>query len=296
MKTVSIKTKTAIGIDALERDWTFAASKPDMAMRLRRLIAVKGIVKAPASLAIMPFAVAPRWIVYFVYLPDGALTDAHRFTLARLREGTAKVAVICAAATVGDVPAELRLMADALYWKALPGFDFSAYALAVREIVAHSPGADVLVLNDSVFGPFVPADSLWPQMAWDLTGFTASAAVQNHIQSYAFHIKALDRRKAQALRTIFPARFAFGDYRGAVFLQETRFATVAAKAMSVGALWYADGSRSDDPSLFAALALLEAGFPFLKRGLLGKHGAIYERAALLEVLADRDHPVDDLQR
>lgn len=284
---------TQVGIDALAPNWTFRPSRPDGITAAVRLTTLRGLSGAPASTAIVPITARARWITYFVYLPTGGtLTSAHRFTLAQLRRASAGLCVICAAPTPDDIPAELRDMVDALYWKAPPGFDFSAYAIAVREVARHSPGADLMVLNDSVFGPFVPVDTLWPMMQWSLTGFTASAQLQNHIQSYAFFLKQVDRRTVRALRSVLFTHFAFDDYRGAVYGQESRFATVAGRSMSVGALWYADGNTCGDPSVFAALPLLEAGFPFLKRSLLSKNAHFVDRAELISALKARGHPID----
>ncbi len=282
------------GIDALERNWTFEPSRPDGVTAAVRVTILRGLTLAPTSTAIVPITPKLRWIVYFVYLPNGRLTAAHRFTLARLRQADAGLCVICATPAPADVPDELHRTADALYWKALPGFDFSAYALALHEIAQHSAGADLLILNDSVFGPFEPVDTLWPAMQWRLTGFTASAQLQNHIQSYAFHLKNVDRSMVRALRTVLPHRFAFNDYRGAVYGQESRFATVAARTMSVGALWYADGIRCGDPSIFAALPLVRAGFPFLKRSLLTKNAHAADRDDIHETLRAFGHPVEDI--
>jgi hypothetical protein len=100
----------------------------------------------------------------------------------------------------------------------------------------------------------------------------------------------VDDRTFTALADIFPEGGAFDDYRAVVLWQETRFATVASRAMSVGALWYGDVRRCLDPTLFAALPLVEAGFPFLKRGLLGKHAGIYSEEAIRATLAAQGHP------
>ena len=283
-----------VGIDALDREWTFRRSMPDGVTRLVRLLARRERVPVPASRALRPISPQPRWILYFVYLPSRTLTAAHRFTLERLREADAGLAIICATPEPADIPAELADQADALYWKALGGFDFSAYALGLREIAAHSPGADVFVLNDSVFGPFVPMNALWPAMRWDLTGFTASAELENHIQSYAFHLKGWSGERLHDLRGIFSPTQASNTYRDAVYNRETRFAATASRSMSVGALWYADNRRAGDPSVFAALPLLDAGFPFLKRSLLLKNARFYEQGEVLERLRALGHPVDDI--
>jgi hypothetical protein len=279
-----------VGLDTLERDWRFRPSRADPKTLLARRH-WRHWGAAPATKTIRPITPHAQWIAYFIYLPAGGLTAAHRFTLERLRAASnAGLVVICATPDPVDIPAELAGMAGALYWKALGGFDFSAYALAIRETARRSPGADLLVLNDSVFGPFVPVDELWSQMRWDLSGFTVSGQVQNHLQSYAFCLRNVDDRTLTALVDIFPEGRAFDDYRAVVLWQETRFATVASRAMSVGALWYGDVRRCLDPTLFAALPLVEAGFPFLKRGLLGKHAGIYPEEAIRAVLAEQGHP------
>lgn len=235
-----------------------------------------------------------RWIAYFVYLPSGGLTAAHRFTLRRLREARdAGLMVICAAPAPAAVPAELHALADALYWKGLGGFDFSAYALAIDAVTTASVGADLLLLNDSVFGPLGPVDALWDAGSWDLTGFTAAGAGENHIQSYAFILRALDPARGAALRPVFPPGRAFDDFGTVLLHQEMRLAAVAARSMSVGAAWYADPDLCADPSLFAALPLIEAGFPFLKRALLGKHRGIYPDQDVLDTLRRMGHPIPD---
>jgi hypothetical protein len=53
-------------------------------------------------------------------------------------------------------------------------------------------------------------------------------------------------------------------------LHELRFARVASRSMSVGAFWYGDAVKVQDPMLHRPIELLTAGFPFLKRSLLGK--------------------------
>lgn len=283
------------GIESLEPNWNFTRSRPDAVSTLVRFLSVsRGYSAFPDTELIDPIYNKTKWVVYFIYIPDGKLSNAHRFTLNKLRNSQAGLAVICATSNVGDIPKELRLQVDALYWKALSGFDFSAYSLALHEIAARSPNADVFIMNDSVFGPFASVDELWQMMYWDLTGFTASAQVENHIQSYAFLLREWTPVKLQNLHAIFTKNTAFNTYRDTVYGLETRFAAQAARSMSVGSLWYADHIRCNDPSIFAALPLLEAGFPFLKRSLVGRNVGVYGSAAVLEALRARNHPIEDL--
>lgn len=281
------------GIEGLVRDWTFSPSQPGLRTILRRMLYRPRRGPAPAFEALVPIAeTAQRWIAYFVYLPDGqGLSPAHAFTLDRLAGGDAKLLVVCSTPDPAQVPGELHEKADALYWKATDGFDFSAYALALGEIARHSPGSDAFVMNDSVFGPFVPVDTLWPSLRWDLTGLTASFQIENHVQSYAFGLRDVTPARLDALSGVMDRRHAFDDYRPVVYLQETRLARIAARSMSVGAMWYGPRAVTIDPSLFAAIPLLRAGFPFLKRGLLTKHVGIYGETAIRGVLEDLRHPV-----
>ncbi|TPG08123.1 hypothetical protein EAH84_14210 [Sphingomonas oligophenolica] len=213
------------------------------------------------------------------------------------------------------MPEELLAMADAIYWKALSGFDFSAYALMLRAVAERSSGADLYLQNDSVLGPFADVDELLARAPWDLSGFMGSAALENHIQSYAFLVRGVDDATVDRLASVMSTRWACNRWRDVVNLQETRFARVAAVGMSVGALWFApragDGeiglatamkrklARSStkpviadvrDPTLVAGLELVSAGFPFLKKSLFGRNRALQDANALAAFLAAQAHP------
>lgn len=238
-----------------------------------------------------PVELRTRWSAYFAYLPNGELTAGHLFTLEQLRRLEGGLLVICATPRPTDVPAELKRMADALYWKGLSGYDFSAYSIALRAIAARSPGADVFVMNDSVLGPLVDPAPMLDRAPWDLTGFTASSAIENHLQSYAFLLRGVTGERIAAFGSALPERIAFDRFRDVVNLQETRFARLAARRMSVGAFWYADAGRAGDPSLAAAASLLDAGLPFLKKSLLGHYAAFQDEAGLRARLAAFGHPL-----
>jgi len=289
----SLRQQTAdeVLLDRLVRDWDFQPSTCSLYVRLARMRAVAvGLCPFPTSLALKPAIPRGRWSCYFVYLPDGRLTDAHRFTLERLRTLDAGLLVVCAARDPDAVPRELLDRADALYWKDLGGYDFSAYSLGLRAIARASPGADVFVMNDSVFGPFGELGPFFAAARWDLSGFTAFAMIENHIQSYAFLLRGVTPERLGMFHTTLPARFAFDRQRDVIYMQETRFAREAAKRMSVGALWYSDLARAGDPTLYTAVDLLEHGYPFMKRALFTKAAGIHDPALLAGLLRDRGHP------
>lgn len=252
---------------------------------------LSGLQRRPRSVMIIPVFPAPFWTCYFVYAPTGELSEAHLFTLARLRTMDRRLLVVCAAPSIEQVPELLRDHTDALYWKALDGYDFSAYRLGLEAIAAASPGADVFVMNDSIYGPFTDLDPLLKNACWDLTGFTGFSLIENHIQSYAFHIRGVTRGRLRALCTVMPRRWAFRDYRSVIYLQETRFARIASRSMTVGAFWFADATVCGDPSLYVAPELLAQGFPFIKKSLFGRSRALQDSALMRQALVERGHPL-----
>lgn len=289
--------QTVGGCELLERDWTFVPGRPSLGVRAIRAYGLAtGLRRAPEHITLKPLTEAPAWCAFFAYCPDGRQTAAQAFTLDRLRALGRKVLVVCAAPTARDVPEPLTAAADALIWKALPGFDFSAYGIALRAIARSSPGSDAFVMNDSVLGPLVDPRPALAAAPWAFTGFTAFSHVENHIQSYAFQMRGVTERRVASLGSVLLKRRAFDGYRDVIYLQETRFARVVARRMSAGAFWFADERRSGDPTVFNALALSEAGFPFLKRSLFGRNRSVHPQQALDAILAEAGHPPAEAAR
>jgi len=273
----------------LERDWTYTRSRIGHYTRYLRARALLRRGRFPLAATLKPVFPAARWNLYFLYLPDGELHDAHRYTIDRLRWGDARLLLVVASP---DPAAAERLlaMADAVVWKGMAGFDFSAYALGIDAVARHSPGAALFVMNDSVFGPFGDLDAVLADAPWALTGFTASKRIENHIQSYAFFLREVTPVVARALRPVLWVGLAYDRYGEVVYAQETRLARIAARRMSVGAFWYSDHPLGD-PTLYSALAMMDQGYPFLKRKLLVRHDDMYPRATLLKLLRDHGHPL-----
>ncbi len=275
----------------VERDWTFVPTEPGPRARLLRVRDhLLKRVPAPAHRTVRAPTAAGDWTLYFIYAPDGELAAAHRFTLDRLRALGRRLLVVCAAPGPDGVPAELDGLADALAWKALPGFDFSGYRVGLDLLARHVPGCDVLVLNDSSFGPLADLGPWLARARWDLTGFTATPNIENHIQSYAFHLRAVTPARLDALSSVLMPAHAYDAFWPVVLNQETRLARVASRSMSVGALCYVDTASAPDPTLQLALELVRAGFPFLKRSLCGKLAHLADRAAIEAVLRAAGHP------
>lgn len=282
-------------VDGLIANWRFEPTTlaPELAaMRRRRRIA--GAWFAPAHALLVPATPRRRWVLYFMYLPRGRMAAAHAFTLERLRRLDAGLCIVVASPGPDQIPSTVRTAAQALLWKHFDGYDFSAYALGLRQIALHSPGSDVLVMNDSVFGPFKDLTPLFDHAPWEMTGFTASSTLENHIQSYAFLLRSVTPGRLQHLRPALPRAVSYSRPHDVVLLQELQMARVASASMSVGSFWFSpDSRRVTDPTLVRPLELLAAGYPFLKRSLLTKHARFAERARLLEALRGQGHPEVD---
>lgn len=277
---------------ALTRAWDYRAATPSPRLRLRRLRERLSRGAPPASQVLVPPVGGGWWSLYFIYSPEGCLAPAHDFTLARLA-ALGRILVVCAAPGPEQVPAALRARADALVWKDLPGFDFSAFAVGLDAIAEHVPGSNVLVLNDSVFGPLVDLEPWLAQARWDLTGFTATVNVEEHVQSYAWILRGVTPARLRALAPALSTQFAYDRFWGVVLNQETRLAATAARSMQVGAMLHAGPDAVADPTLDLALPLVRAGFPFLKRSLLGKLSDRADRGEVLDALAAAGHPLPD---
>ena len=229
--------------------------------------------------------------MYFMFLPQGQLSAHHRFTLDRLVAEDARLMIVCACPPDHVVLTELQQRCDSLYWKALNGYDFSAYALGLSELAQHASGSDVLVLNDSMLGPFAPLVPFMEQAPWRLTGFSASALAENHLQSFAFIVRQLDAHFLQAVKNVLSTEWSYDNSNAVILLQETRLARVASRHMSVGAYWYTDGSQHLDLSLNCPEQMLNTGFPLLKRSLFNKFAGVFQDPTTMRsLLMHLDHP------
>lgn len=158
--------------------WRFRASHIPLSIRLNRLkFSLINIRPPPWAKVIRNAEAKDRWVIYFAYLPNAHLSAQHLYTLQRLREQSLPVLLVCATSDPA-ISGLLAKYSDAIILKGLTGYDFSAYSLALNHLAERSPGSDVLVMNDSVYGPFTDLNHAITVAPWDLTGFTSSRFVE----------------------------------------------------------------------------------------------------------------------
>lgn len=297
----------------LVNDWQYKMALPMPLVQIRRArLRWNARRLPPPAVTLVPPFRADRWNALFLYAPSNAIDADQKQILSRMRALSGRLLVVVATRSPAELPPEVRC-ADSLIWKGLSGFDFSAYALALASVAEHSPGATLYVQNDSVFGPFNELDALVHQAPWALSGFIGSAEVEPHISSFAFVMRDVRPTTLAIMRPVLSTAWSYDSFEQVVMLQETRFARVAARAMSVGSYSFLT-STSSQPTVVAKLAarleigaarigpidargdatlsfpseLLNRGFPFLKRSLFTKFAGLAENGQLREQLRERD--------
>lgn len=267
------------------RNWDFVASDvPRWRQRQVVEMVLRRAIPSPRSAVVKPIGPKPAWALYFIYAPQGQLTRQHEFMLASIRDEGLGVLAVVATERPDQVPAALHRYADAILWKALPGYDFSAYRLGLSALAGRSPGCSVLVLNDSVFGPLSALKPWLAAASWDLFGFTATGKIENHVQSYAFGFKTLTEATVRSLwRVMFPW-IACKDRDDVIACQETRLARIASRSLSVGSFFY---SQAQDLTQACPFELIDAGFPFIKRSLTESRSAFEHKQQVEDLMASR---------
>lgn len=153
------------------------------------------------------------------------------------------------------------------------GYDFGSWATALDRYPAIAAADQVLLLNDSLAGPFQPIDQLlrhFDQSGADVWGMTDTCQFGRHLQSYCLGFKRgcltegpLARFwrgvRVERSRDDVIWRYEIGLSR---LLHRERFSIDAAigyrKVVSEG----------QNPTIIGWRRLLDAGFPFVKRQLL----------------------------
>lgn len=273
--------------------WDYTPSEPPWRSRVQHWLCQWQRDPASASASIKHPNGRARWVLYFVFAPDGQLTPAHRFTLERLAHEDLQIMVVCACPAGHQVLDQLLPQCQALYWKEPKGWDFCGYALGLTQLAKQAAGSDVLVMNDSVYGPFVPVVPFVDEAPWRLTGFTGNNHSENHIQSYAFIVKRISADFMEHMTSILDTRFHYRRQRSVVLCQETRLARKAAERYTVGSYWFTTSVEANDLCLGWPEQLVDAGFPFVKRSLVGKFANVFNQASDMHALLRRlGHPVD----
>ena len=150
------------------------------------------------------------------------------------------------------------------------GYDFGSWSVAMQLVPATRTARNVIVVNDSLVGPFTGLSDLLTALEsspFDVTGITDSVQMRHHVQSYMLHFK---NGSFQNIGIV--------DFWNNIFVQEDKMEVIksyelglTAKAQAarlyVGALypWNLVGQYWQNPSVDGWSRLIDLGFPFVKR-------------------------------
>jgi len=211
------------------------------------------------------------------YDRDGTIRPDSLRCLRELRTEGFSIVVVC---NGGSLRAEAAAAIEALGGLAIPrrniGLDFGAWRAGLRTLeLPRTETRRILLFNDSVYGPLVPLGPLLARMTEDgadLWGLTDSVERGWHLQSYFLLAHASLFRDA-AWRGFWPGVVPLPFKRWTVGRYEIGLSRrVIGAGFRVRALFSHDTIVPDgsvaNPTLGGWRALLDAGFPFLKRELL----------------------------
>jgi len=153
------------------------------------------------------------------------------------------------------------------------GYDFGSWATALERYPAIAASTHVLLLNDSLVGPFQPIDHLlegFHRSAADVWGLTDTTQFCHHLQSYCLGFKG--RCLLESPLSLFWLNVRVEESRDEVIwrneiglsrlLERERFVTDVAIPY-----WRVVG-EGENPTILGWRDLLDRGFPFVKRQLV----------------------------
>jgi hypothetical protein len=161
------------------------------------------------------------------------------------------------------------------------GYDFGSWAAALDRYPALAAADEVLLMNDSLVGPFTPFDSILARFhssGADIWGLTDTTQFQHHMQSYCLGFKH------QVLCE--PPLAAFWR---SICVEASRDDVIHRYEIGLGRLLRRESYSLDpvfhyekvvgegrNPTIHGWRRLLDLGFPFVKRELLLKPGVTEE--------------------
>jgi lipopolysaccharide biosynthesis protein len=169
------------------------------------------------------------------------------------------------------------------------GYDFGSWAVVINAFPRVREAGRVLVVNDSLVGPFTALTALvadFESAAADVWGAVRSHQFAPHLQSYFLGF----RNGALALppiRSFWRSISVQGTKTDVIWKYELGFsAMLRAKAIPTATAF--DGAdlvgEGLNPAILGWHALLEAGFPFVKRELLTRPDVAPDSAELPQVI------------
>jgi lipopolysaccharide biosynthesis protein len=152
------------------------------------------------------------------------------------------------------------------------GYDFGSWSFGLQAFPQIRFADEVLLINDSLAGPFGKMDKLLTEVGatpFDITGLCDSIQFQYHIQSFFIHFKNSSLTE-ESIWHFWCNVYHFEKKDDVIHQYEIGFTELAAKVVRVGAIFPFNltKDRWGASTLSSAKTFLELGNPFLKRELI----------------------------
>jgi lipopolysaccharide biosynthesis protein len=258
-------------IAKLSRKW----SRPNSRESRMRAIRTSGLMVLTAAYHWLkiPDQLGGEDVCFFVtYAPSGRLTEHAKFHARSWTDHGFKLVLIVALDDLQHFqPGQDLGFCTGILLRHNIGYDFGAWAAALRLVPTSAQAKMLVTANDSVYGPFDNFGSMLARVracSADVVGLTESFQVRRHFQSYMLFFKA------SALASTAFRSFWMGVRGGSRPYVVTNYELTLIERMEAGglsttALFPADRSRpATDPTLRDWQILIDSGFPFIKAKLL----------------------------
>ena len=177
------------------------------------------------------------------------------------------------------------------------GYDFTSWRAAFEGMPSLYMAAEIILTNDSIFGPVGPLSPLLDSMKdvpCDFWGIIESDAVSTHLQSYFIVLK--DKAINSTAFKEFVEHIGFCSEKWIAMGYEQEFSKwLVMHGLRAGARFSASLFKptSLNPSHYAWNSLLQSGyFPFLKRELLFENPYAVPTASAKKLLEERNYPYE----
>jgi len=216
-------------------------------------------------------------VLFASYAPAGALRPYTQAYVSAFRdEGFFVVLILIADDPNVVVNHSACGGADAILVRGNAGFDFAAWATALRLLPSLWNARMIVLANDSVFGPFSGFSSLVRRLrhsVGDIVGLTESAQIRRHLQSYFFAMKT-GALRSERIRHFWKRVRNLPSKRAVINAYEVQFLAYAERAgLRSEALFPLQlprrrSRRAKSPTHDYWRKLIATGFPFMKVDLL----------------------------
>ncbi|WP_174284533.1 rhamnan synthesis F family protein [Sphingomonas bacterium] len=250
LRCVVVKAATLLGMDAAKVD--------------RNLPTKSRWLKRPCGLA--------RETCLFVTVATGGCVPEHALVHARAWQASGmSVILIVASDHLAAIKEDDLQFADGILLRENRGYDFGAWADAIRQLGKSIASLDLLVIaNDSVFGPFFGLDGVLADVRavdGDVVGLTESHERTHHFQSFVLFFKSRALR-SEAFR-LFWRSVRQGDREWVIGCYEIRLRDrLSAAGLSTAVLYDTNQTDHRNPTLGRWRELVDRGFPYVKISLL----------------------------